>query len=125
MNSKCLKCGAIRTEQDQGPEGECPNCGAVYSKVSTAAHSGRLQPKASANGRVHGPRTPTISMVFYALSVVSLVAGTVAFFVSPQGIISAVWFVSGIVGSAQFAAVGVGLKFLVAIYDNASAARRL
>ena len=36
METKCPKCGYVRSAADSSPAGECPKCGVIYSKVEAA-----------------------------------------------------------------------------------------
>lgn len=41
-NKECLKCGYVRRGDEQAPDWQCPNCGAVYAKVE--AHRAGKRP---------------------------------------------------------------------------------
>lgn len=70
MPKTCLKCGHINTVASDGPEAECPRCGAIYAKVEKA-----LEERAAALAASASTQKTSVEKSNLLAIVMSLVAG--------------------------------------------------
>lgn len=70
METKCPKCGYIRSAVDSSPAGECPKCGVIYSKVEAA-----LRTKQKAKGEHPARRSKGIRVLPLTVIVIAVALG--------------------------------------------------
>lgn len=129
MQKECLKCGTINKNFVNNKNSECPNCGAIYSKVPAALRRIKKNRLVKINKELE---TPLISKIFYIIAFLELLDGIilcVEFWPGDPGndkewksityTPALTWLMAGIIECAMLFSIGVGLKYLRAIYIKA------
>jgi len=126
MKKKCLHCGNLNEAFENTPNAECPECGAIYLKIATTQKRIKDNVAAKINKELS---TPLLSKIFYLISFLGLLGGIFFCIVLWPGdpgfgkewksiayIPALTWLMAGIIECALFFAIGLGLKYLRAIY---------